>query len=94
MIGGRSAPKTSSSSTTSGRAARPGRARARRASAARERLTVAMPAVEAVAARDVQASGESSREAAWLGVLAGIVHDDRRETVGGTRHARPTIAPR
>jgi hypothetical protein len=63
-------------------------------SAALERLMVAMPSVETVAARDIRASREGSRETAWLGVLAGIVHDDRSETVGGIRHARPTVAVR
>jgi hypothetical protein len=30
----------------------------------------------------------------WTGILADVVHNDRGETVGGTLHARPAVAPR
>jgi hypothetical protein len=55
-----------------------------------ERVTLAMPSAGMVAAAEIG----SPDEAAWLRVLAAIVHDDRDETVGGRRHARPAVALR
>jgi hypothetical protein len=53
-------------------------------------VTLAMPSAGMVRAAEMG----PPRGAAWLRVLAGIVHDDRDETVGGRRHARPTVAVR
>jgi hypothetical protein len=47
-----------------------------------------------VTSRDVGTAEEGSLEDAWLGLLAGIVHDDRSENVGGILHARPIVPPR
>jgi hypothetical protein len=64
------------------------------AGASRESLTVAVPAIGRVTSSDVRAAGEGSLEDTWLGLLAGIVHDDRSEIVGGILHARPIVPPR
>jgi hypothetical protein len=55
-----------------------------------EQVTLAMPSPGVVAATEIGPGGEMS----WLQILAGIVHDDREETVGGRRHARPAVAVR
>jgi hypothetical protein len=36
----------------------------------------------------------SSARLRWSSILADVVRDDRDETVGGTRHAKPTVAAR
>jgi hypothetical protein len=59
--------------------------------AARERIGAAMPSTGAVTARDV---GATHVPVGWSGALAELVEDGRLETVGGTLHARPTVAVR
>lgn len=55
-----------------------------------ERVTLAMPSAATVTAIDVGPPPEN----ALLQILADIVRSDRLETVGGMRHARPTVAVR
>jgi hypothetical protein len=61
-----------------------------------ERIAALMPSTDAVAAKDIPASyaGGEPRLLGWSTVLADVVHGDREETVGGTRHARPTVPVR
>ncbi len=59
--------------------------------AARERIGAVMPSTGAVTVHDV---GAIHVPAGWSGALAELVMDDRLETVGGTLHARPTVAVR
>ncbi|HEX7300827.1 MAG TPA: hypothetical protein VF257_17640 [Solirubrobacteraceae bacterium] len=61
-----------------------------------ERITAVMPSADVVATKEIPspfASGEP-RQLGWSSVLADVVHTDRDETVGGTRHPRPTVAIR
>jgi hypothetical protein len=60
-------------------------------SAGRELIGAALPNTGAVTARDVRSTQVS---AGWSGALADLVADDRQDTVGGTLHARPTVAVR
>lgn len=53
-------------------------------------LTAVMPAAGRISARRGGGSPESPSE--WSSALADVVRDDRGETVGGTRHARPAVA--
>jgi hypothetical protein len=55
-----------------------------------ERVALMMPVARTVAVAEIDLTHRS----AWLPLLAGIVHDDRHEMVGGTRHARPLVAAR
>jgi hypothetical protein len=55
-----------------------------------ERVTLAMPSAATVTAIEIAPPPET----ALLGILADIVRADRIETVGGRRHARPTVAVR
>jgi hypothetical protein len=57
---------------------------------AEERATLAMPSDTTVTAIEIGPRPED----AWLQMLADIVRGDRLETVGGRRHARPTVAVR
>jgi hypothetical protein len=68
----------------------------RRPRAVVERIAALMPSTDAVAAKDIPASyaGGEPRQLGWSTVLADVVHGDREETVGGTRHARPRVAAR
>jgi hypothetical protein len=59
--------------------------------AGRERIGAVLPSTGAVTARDV---GSAHVPAGWSGALADLLVDDRQETVGGTVHARPTVAVR
>jgi hypothetical protein len=61
-----------------------------------QRIAALMPSADAATAKDIPAdygSGEP-RLLGWSALLADIVHGDREETVGGTRHARPTVPVR
>jgi hypothetical protein len=55
-----------------------------------ERIALTMPTSRMVALAEV----DLSQRSAWMRLLAAIVHDDRRELVGGTRRARPLVAAR
>jgi hypothetical protein len=59
--------------------------------AGRERIGAALPSTGAITARDV---GSTHVPIGWSGALADLLVDDRQETVGGTVHARPTVAAR
>jgi hypothetical protein len=52
-----------------------------------ERARLAMPAAGTT---EIEPRGEAD----WARILAGIVHDDSEETVGGTLHARPAVPAR
>ena len=49
-----------------------------------------------VSAKEVDANGPGSdyEEISWTTLLADVVRDDRAERVGGTVHARPSVAAR
>jgi hypothetical protein len=68
----------------------------RRPRAVVERIAALMPSTDAVAAKDIPAAYASAepRQLGWSTVLADVVHGDREETVGGTRHARPRVPAR
>ena len=51
-----------------------------------------MPWAGVVAAKEMR--GSTYRDVGWCTLLADIVRTDREECVGGTLHARPTVAPR
>lgn len=56
-------------------------------------LAAHMPSPAAVAAKEVApGGGYDTVGLRWL--LADVIHDDRREHVGGTLHARPAVAAR
>jgi hypothetical protein len=57
---------------------------------AEEQATLAMPSDTTVTAIEIGPQPED----AWLAMLADVVRGDRIETVGGRRHARPTVAVR
>jgi hypothetical protein len=57
------------------------------------RIAALIPAVDAVAAMDVD-EAPSSSDLAWSIALADVVCADRAESVGGTLHARPAVAAR
>jgi hypothetical protein len=57
------------------------------------RIAALIPAADAVAAMDVDEAPASS-DVAWSMALADVVCADRAERVGGTLHARPTVAAR
>jgi trehalose synthase len=66
-----------------------------------ESMTAVMPSADVVAARELGAEyptdeGHRSRteEVGWSALLADVINGDRHQTVGGTRHARPSVAPR
>lgn len=56
-----------------------------------ERLTALVPSADLVAAKDVE---DDRGDLGWTSVLADVVRGDREEHVGGTLHARPTVASR
>lgn len=61
-----------------------------------ERIAAIMPSADLVVTRELPAafaSGEP-RQVSWSSILAQVVHADRDETVGGTRHARPAVPSR
>ena len=68
----------------------------RRPRAVVERIAALMPSADAATAKDIPASyaGGEPRLLGWSTVLADVVHGDREETVGGTRHSRPTVPVR
>jgi len=55
-------------------------------------LAALMPCARIVVAKDLVAGMDD--ELGWTSLLADVVHNDRDETVGGTRQARPAVAPR
>jgi hypothetical protein len=61
-----------------------------------ERVVAAMPSSGVVAAKEfpTRFAGDEPRRLAWRMALAEIVRGDRDEHVGGTLHARPTVAAR
>jgi trehalose synthase len=61
-----------------------------------ERIAALMPSADAIAAREVEAgdAGDRYHHVAWSSLLAHVVEGDRDETVGGTLHARPSVAAR
>jgi hypothetical protein len=67
--------------------------RQRGRSAPLERIAALIPSAGLVAAKEIVAQGRE-RGRGWRSVLADVVEEDRGEAVGGTRHARPTVAAR
>jgi hypothetical protein len=61
-----------------------------------ERVIAAMPAAGIVAAKEFSlgVSGDDPRRLAWRMAVAEVIRTDRDEAVGGTLHARPTVAAR
>jgi hypothetical protein len=55
-------------------------------------IAAVMPSPDAVSAKEV-AGGRYSSDG-WSRLLADVVHEDRREHVGGTLHARPAVTAR
>jgi hypothetical protein len=55
-------------------------------------VTALMPSADIVA--DAEVHGDPYRDVGWGSMLAAVVHADRDETVGGTRHARPAVSAR
>ena len=51
-----------------------------------------MPCAGILVAKDLDARLDD--ELGWTSLLADVVHSDRDETVGGTRHVRPLVAAR
>jgi hypothetical protein len=51
-----------------------------------------MPWAGIMAAKEV--GSDAYRDVGWSSLLADVVRSDRSECVGGTLHARPTVAPR
>lgn len=67
----------------------------------RRSMTAVMPGADVVARLEFGAEhpseqGHHSRteEVGWSALVADVVNGDRHQTVGGTRHARPGVAPR
>lgn len=56
-------------------------------------MVAVMPAPGTVVAKQVPAGGALDADG-WNALLADVVHGDRAEHVGGTRHARPGVAAR
>jgi hypothetical protein len=56
-----------------------------------ERIAALVPSTGLMAEKDV---AHECGDLGWSAVLADVVHADRDETVGGTRHARPTVPVR
>jgi hypothetical protein len=56
-------------------------------------VAAAIPATGLVAAKEF-AGAEADRGLAWSCLLAQVLSADRGETVGGTFHPRPVVAPR
>jgi hypothetical protein len=56
-----------------------------------ERVAAVMPCAGVVSAKDV---GTGSEDLGWSSALADVAHARHQETVGGTMHARPTVAAR
>lgn len=63
------------------------------AAGAADRLAAALPAPGHLALMEVEC-GRDGAGLGWRTLLAGVVGEDRDETVGGTLHARPHVAPR
>jgi hypothetical protein len=51
-----------------------------------------MPCAGILVAKDLDARLDD--ELGWTSLLADVVHSDREDTVGGTRHVRPLVAAR
>ena len=56
-------------------------------------LAAVIPAAGAVSAKEVEPE-RADRALAWSTLLADVLRADRGETVGGTLHPRPAVAPR
>jgi hypothetical protein len=56
------------------------------------RVAALMPSPDVVAAKEIRP--QESGDVGWASVLADVVRSDRGECVGGTLHARPTVAAR
>ena len=63
---------------------------------ARAGVAAYIAAAGVVSAKEVDATGPGSdyEEIGWTTLLADVVRDDRAERVGGTVHARPSVAAR
>jgi trehalose synthase len=66
-----------------------------------ERMAALMPRADVVAALELGAEDprdqehrSRTEEVGWSALLADVISGDRRQTVGGTRHVRPTVAAR
>lgn len=60
-----------------------------------ERIAALVPASGVVTAKDVEERpAEPHPEVGWRSMLADVVTGDRRESVGGTLHPRPSVAVR
>jgi trehalose synthase len=57
-----------------------------------QHLAALMPSPAVVAAKEIRP--QESGDVGWASVLADVVRSDRGECVGGTLHARPTVAAR
>jgi hypothetical protein len=56
-----------------------------------ERIAALVPSADLLAEKEVVRECD---DLGWSALLADVVHSDREETVGGTRHARPAVAAR
>jgi hypothetical protein len=56
------------------------------------RVAALMPWAGIMAVKEVRS--DAYRDVGWSSLLADVVRSDRSECVGGTLHARPTVAPR
>jgi hypothetical protein len=60
-----------------------------------ERVIAQVPAVRLAANKVIEAdTAPMGPDLGWGSALADVVAHDRRESVGGTLHARPTVAMR
>jgi hypothetical protein len=62
-----------------------------------ERAVAVIPAASVVATTEVRGrrrAGDAAHELAWRRALAGVVSTGHAQHVGGTLHARPSVAPR
>lgn len=64
-----------------------------------ERIAALMPSADLLAAKDIALTSpedalERCHNVGWSSVLADVVHADRDESVGGTRHPRPAVPVR
>jgi trehalose synthase len=66
-----------------------------------ESMVALMPGADVVATRELGAELPSdhehrsrTEEVGWSALLADVISEDRRQSVGGTRHARPNVAAR
>jgi len=55
---------------------------------------ISAPGVMSAKQVDASEPDQSYEEICWTAVLADVVRDDRADRVGGTVHARPSVAAR